>query len=92
MSILITLEKEGAGVQKSMAILADELQALRSNAEYLRDIYGKAAAATDLTFIKIIEEQYEILTEEFNNLADAVSKVQANLDGISDYGGDQDGR
>lgn len=92
MSNLITLEQEEAGAQKSMAILADELQALRSSAEYLRDIYSKAAVATDLTFIKIIEEQYENLTEEFNKLAEAVSEVQANLDDVNDYGGDQDGR
>lgn len=92
MSSLIKLEQEEAGAQKSMAILVDELQALRSSAEYLREIYSKAAAATDLTFIKIIEEQYENLTEEFNKLADAVSEVQANLDDVNDYGGVQDGR
>ena len=58
--------------QQSITVIKEELWTLRSSAEHLKDAYGEAATVTDLTFIKIIEEQYEHLVEEIGKLSEAI--------------------
>lgn len=81
MSVQHTTNQELA--LKSIAIIAAELESLYLGAAHLQSIYNKAAISSDLTFIKILEEKYENLTNEFSKLGKVVSDVKVNLAIIS---------
>jgi len=63
-------------VRHSLEVIGNELQALMSGSARLRAIYGEAAIASDLTFVKILEEQYKKLSEDLGGLSAEVSKVR----------------
>lgn len=63
-------------VRHSLEVIGNELQALLSGAARLRAIYAEAAIASDLTFVKILENQYKKLSEDLGGLSDEVSRVQ----------------
>ncbi|WP_027088420.1 hypothetical protein [Cohnella panacarvi] len=63
-------------VRHSLEVIGNELQALLSGSARLRAIYGEAAIASDLTFVKILEEQYKKLSEDIGGLSAEVGRVQ----------------
>jgi|GEM_PF-1547452 len=65
--------------RQALAQIAGELDSLRTGAEHLQVLYGAAAISSDLTFIKILEERYESLTEEIRAFEDVVAAVQTNM-------------
>lgn len=67
---------------QSMSVINEELQSLRSEALALQGVYSEAAASSDLTFIKIIEQKYGDLTDAVSKLDELVSEAKL---GLTDY-------
>lgn len=75
------MEKSGGEelVRRSLDAIGEQLQALLAGAARLRAIYGEAAIASDLTFVKILEDQYRKLYEDLGTLTEEVGKAQAGF-------------
>lgn len=65
-------------VQTAIQTIADKLGELATGANQLRELYGEYAEASDLTFIKILEERYALLYREILAIHDIVAQIHAN--------------
>lgn len=65
-------------VVAGMENIADKLAELQSGAAHLKHIYGVYAEASDLTFIKILEERYELLEREIEAIGRIVDEIQTD--------------
>jgi len=75
----------------AMERILQELAELEMGARQLERLYGDYAEASDLTFIKILEERYRLLVGEIHDIRTIVSDVRANCEKMtteaSGYGG-----
>jgi|GEM_PF-3075557 len=67
-------------VRLSMEVIAHELRNLHAGVSHLRQVYAEAAASSDLTFIKMLEDKYASLTQEFAKLVEIVSDMLTELE------------
>lgn len=64
----------------AMEKIAQELAELEVGAMQLERLYGEYAEASDLTFIKILEERYQLLVREIHDIRTIVSDVQESCE------------
>ncbi|MCD1257387.1 hypothetical protein B5M42_000870 [Paenibacillus athensensis] len=73
MNETVSIDQEQA--YRSMEAIALELQGLHAGVSHLRQVYADAAASSDLTFIKMLEDKYASLTKEFAKLVETVDEM-----------------
>lgn len=81
--MIFELEKqveEHKEIKDSLALLVQELKALRQAALKMKDVYAQAALSNDLTFITIIGGKYELLSEQLYGLIEQAYEEQCNLE------------
>jgi hypothetical protein len=82
---------EDQPVQAAMQNIAGKLSELAAGAKRLQVLYEEYAEASDLTFIKILEDKYAMLGQEIQSIHDMVLQLQTGEDqtaaGVSGNGG-----
>lgn len=67
-------------IKDSLALIVQELQELCQATLRMKDIYARAAISNDLTFITIIGEKYEFLSEQLQELIELANEEQQNME------------
>jgi len=82
---------EAEGLSDPMAKVSEEVDLLQQMAQQMKNKYAAAAAASDLTFIKIIEDKYGELLLQLSQLS-AMAEGKASNFPTDEEEGEPDGR